>query len=352
MARTNTGSSVCISQMLSEDHTSLRIENWIKKWLKETGVGPMEIVMDESSALILASVRAFTRYRDLDSYLHQCLCVLENKSDELPETFIRIDISHLVKTIHQNTILKTVDPRAKRFFLYSLALLFWIRDFNVVKGVFLDMLTLFTNQFDKMENIDLPAELSRQRLQQLIRTHSTAEVDYQLDQQKDSMDEIDEIEDDSDNDTDLVNDTWFTKMERNLVLDDGDKPNIYYFEGAGIILKKYAKRLPLFSAVMAEKFSSNDNVVSSSNVESEFRYVKRDLFANRKYMRADTFLFEHSLDLLGSMKLANANYNKSGKKNFIIRYYYAATICTYMFIKLTRLTYILYINLASSAWTG
>lgn len=306
VASNKAGPSVCIAQMISEDHTSLRIENWIRTWLKEAGFPPLEIVMDESSALILASVRAFTKFKDLDAYLNQCLQVLEGNSDELPESYIRLDISHLIKTLCRNTIFNSVDIRVKRFFMHSFGLLFWIRDFSVVKKVFSDILTLCLNKYEKNGDVILPAECSRQRLVELIKTHNTAEIDSIIHQEQAVSEKTeDEINYDP-------TDWWYSNIVETIVSSDGDKDNMYFFPALEPLLKKYAKRLPLYGSVMAAMFKSDNNIVSSSNVESEFRYIKRDLFSNKKHMRADTFLFEHSTDLLGATKLANARYNKKG----------------------------------------
>lgn len=315
VASNQSGPSVCIAQMISEDHTSLRIEHWIRTWLKEASFTPREIIMDESNALILATVRAFTRFNDLDSYLEQCVKVLEDKSTELPETLIRIDISHLIKTICRNHIFKNVDGRIKRFFLHSFGLLFWIVDFNAVKVIFSDILTVCLNKFERNGCEDLLAEKSRQRLTYLIKSHSTSEIDFIIEQEEAEKQPEDDFSDDE-----YKNTWWYIRILENIETNIGDKHNMFYFPKLEPVLKKYAKRLPLYSAAMAHMFKSEKNIVSSSNVESNFRYIKRDLFQNKKHMRADAFIFDHIIDLLGATKIANAKYIKPGNLLHILSF--------------------------------
>lgn len=68
-------------------------------------------------------------------------------------------------------------------------------------------------------------------------------------------------------------------------------------------------KLPLWGAIMRNYFVSPNLNVSSSNVESEFKYIKKLLFKNEKKMRIDKFVFFHIDDIIGRTNLAIADLN-------------------------------------------
>lgn len=51
--------TVPVGQMITELHTMDFIQYWLSTWKTKTGSYPREIILDESSALIGASVRGF-----------------------------------------------------------------------------------------------------------------------------------------------------------------------------------------------------------------------------------------------------------------------------------------------------
>lgn len=72
--------------------------------------------------------------------------------------------------------------------------------------------------------------------------------------------------------------------------------------------------MPTWSAIMRLSFSSPNINVSSSNCESEFKYIKRYLFKSSKNLRVDKFLFANIKDIVGRMNLACADLNRHKKR--------------------------------------
>lgn len=70
--------------MISQRRSALKIAEWLRSWVSTVSV-PMEVVMDESSALILATIQAFTNCETVAQYLEQCYDVLEERTTILPK---------------------------------------------------------------------------------------------------------------------------------------------------------------------------------------------------------------------------------------------------------------------------
>lgn len=88
--------------MLSQNHSMNWIHFWLSQWVRDINIkAQLEIVMDGSAALIGAAIAAFTQCRTTNDYLSACMDSLKNGKSP-PETLMRIDRSHFVKSIHRN----------------------------------------------------------------------------------------------------------------------------------------------------------------------------------------------------------------------------------------------------------
>lgn len=89
-----------VFQMLSQEHTSRKISEWLKCWqisqLRQRT--PNEIVIDQSAALLLALVSTFTKSSSVNEYLsHLYETIFEDRQP--PDLYIRFDRSHFIKSI-------------------------------------------------------------------------------------------------------------------------------------------------------------------------------------------------------------------------------------------------------------
>lgn len=127
--------------MISQRHSANKIGEWFRLW-SQTVPKPKEVFMDESSALILACVQSFTGCQTVEDYCKQCFDVLNGRSSivNLLKCFIRLDISHFIKTIGRSKSLKNIDVRVKNFYMYAIGLLFWVTDFALLKQIVKDIL--------------------------------------------------------------------------------------------------------------------------------------------------------------------------------------------------------------------
>lgn len=86
---------VPITQMISGSHTLDTIHKWLEAWVKDKSI-PNEVIVDDSSALIGADVKAFTPFDTTKEYIQNSYEQLE-KSEPTPHScFIRIDTSHFI----------------------------------------------------------------------------------------------------------------------------------------------------------------------------------------------------------------------------------------------------------------
>lgn len=89
--------SVCIAQTISQDQSSEFIILFLQKTFKNLK-SPIEVVCDESKALLKALVKTFTACHNLENYITTCMAALLTGSTP-PLCYIRIDRSHFIKNI-------------------------------------------------------------------------------------------------------------------------------------------------------------------------------------------------------------------------------------------------------------
>lgn len=307
MAATKSGASVPVGQMVSAKHDHLTISRWLEDLFKATSI-PKEVVLDESAALLLAVVKAFTQFDNLVSYLQRCHHILENSSYELPKSYLRHDISHMVKTIKRARIFDSIGKKQSEFYQYCIGILFKIDNFEDMLSIIEDILTMAIFEFESFE-ITEPA---RKRLQILIETHAVQEIYRKIKlHEKVKSDESHIIEIDT---TDLSTTiTWYENIKTKLLMIDNTnnegKVNFYCSSAFIKYFDHLIFKMPLWGAIMTNYFNSPNKNVSSSNCESDFKYVKRFLFQNEKKMRIDKFVFTHIDDIIGRITLAIADLN-------------------------------------------
>lgn len=167
IAATKSGSSVPVGQMVSSNHDNITIARWLEDVFRNVN-SPQEVVIDESAALLLAPIKAFTQFNNLPSYLQCCHGLLLDSSIDLPTTFIRHDVSHMVKTIKRASVFKSIDKRQSDFYKYCIGILFKLDDFEYLKLIVEDILTIAWFEFESND----VTEPARKRLHNLIETHS------------------------------------------------------------------------------------------------------------------------------------------------------------------------------------
>lgn len=326
VAKTRTGSSVVVGQMLSADQKASTIGFWLDWWLNRFKP-PEEAIMDESAALMKACILRFALCT-VKEYVRRCFAVLNGSKAMLPSCYIRNDISHFLKNLHSLGVFRSIDKRVKFFYLDCFGLLILAESFDTLKKLLKNILILANSQWEgtNSNNEPLPADMSRKTLSKVIRTHDlkfVTKIDEKSEEAQEIVVEDGDIEDkceeiDCSSEEDEM--AWFNNMLTDIPIDDevscdanasNVKGNMFYLPELTNVLKKLCFRLPFWSAVMKKEFGSTDFVATSSDVESKFNLLKNNIFRGEQLpMRLDSFLDKYIKSVVGSVKLSSANYNE------------------------------------------
>lgn len=142
--------SFTVLSMLSEQHDTLSIYTWLKRWLKCGAKIPKEVVCDQSLALMSALVQAFTNYHSLEKYLNVCFSQAIGRANEsLPSCFVRNDINHFVHLVSQWEPLKTSKhPRTKQLFCRAMGMLIFCKTMSEAEKILEAMFIVALSKYD------------------------------------------------------------------------------------------------------------------------------------------------------------------------------------------------------------
>lgn len=126
-------------QMLSQDHRSIQINNMMLNCKSQNNdFTPNEIVVDDSAALLLSSVTCFTEFNSVNKYLDYCFDIRREEDDSRAITYIRLDRSHIVKSIMQTVAVKKgVNKMAVTLYRRLLGFLIQQLDVDICEQVLL-----------------------------------------------------------------------------------------------------------------------------------------------------------------------------------------------------------------------
>lgn len=130
--------SVC--QMISESHNANSIHFWLAEWLRSGASAPKEVICDSSRALLIAIIRAFTGYLNIDDYADAF------RNSNLPKCYVRIDVAHFIKQYSKTC--KTLNKRIKTFYLGAIGQLILCRSITQVKEIIRSIFTVALSETD------------------------------------------------------------------------------------------------------------------------------------------------------------------------------------------------------------
>lgn len=298
--------SVC--QMISESHNANSIHFWLAEWLRSGASVPKEVVCDSSRALLIAIIRAFTGYLNIEDYADAF------KNSNLPKCYIRIDVAHFIK-LYVKTC-KTLNKRVKTFYLGAIGQLILCRNIINAKEIVKSIFTIALSETDGnlKSGCSTHCDLERIKLTNLMTSNVNLE-----NLETDSNDSIIfEIEDNVDNETDIFihnpfENSWSTwgkkilsEVKSSIASDVGDRINPHYFPQIVERLIIDVRLLPLWTNIYRDQFGYGRVPASSASVESEFNKLKSLLLKNCQLMRIDSFLQKHVDYLHGVLKIVDA----------------------------------------------
>lgn len=308
--------------MLSQNHTSVKIADWLTAWKSNhhSNINPLVIITDESAALLSALCQSFAEKRSMNDYLSQCFEHLENEG-EAPKCYIRLDRSHVVATILRNKEFKKVFGKLKQkkhFYFRVIGFLLQQNDWKLIKDVMEKTITLAVNP-----NSSAIIKMMERDMLNLTKNHKI----YRTSQ-------------DSDDPKQPVYDAkWNVKKSRffnffeNMAQRKQEEVAAFSMSSSGShdsirldqglyapdivpTLVDIFSKIALTSCVMNKSFGLPiEKQPSSSASEANFRVVNRDLFGGKKRIGADGWLETHLKYLLGKSKADDEMYDDGSFEN-------------------------------------
>lgn len=303
MMKNENGKSEPIGQFLSADQHTRKIAYFLDKW-KESFATPDEVTIDDSAALIKATIVSFTSCNSTHEYLERCVRILEGSNETL-ECYIRMDVSHFVKNVVKNPVFKSMQRKQSQFYKCIIGLMIQCDSFDRLKDIVKHALIAATIPF---ESEDLPTLDSIRTLKRLIKTHDlnsfiTNIESHITDEKIDEIDHSGRI-------------GWFEKIEMQIAEMNEYNPdetssnirdNLYVSHDFVSYFKGLCARVPLWTSVMNSHFGSNKKISSSSDVEAQNNIIKHFIFENvRLPIRLDQFMQTYLKSIKGSLYTAVA----------------------------------------------
>lgn len=258
---------------------------------------PNEVIVDVCAAIIGAVVQAFSANKSTKDYITSSFNKLNINEKTPEETYIRIDTSHFVKILYNLTCFKNVDSRVKSFYSKCLLCIKSLNNYDRVKEIISDLITVCLNKF---VNPEARCESALLRLKQILKNEPHNETEKKtVEETKTSGDSVFRLsehctsnikEQSIEDDTPILVESsnvpkWYSDQidKENLFisLTDDEEPdsheNLYYLPIFLETLTRLITQLPLWSNIMMPIYNSECNVPSSSNVGSYFKTIKRYL---------------------------------------------------------------------------
>lgn len=281
--------SVPIAQMLSAQQDTKRINYFFERFLDDFQC-PHEVVVDDSGALLKACAKTFANCRNTNDYISKCYSVLDSSTNELPECFIRLDVSHFVKNLHKTKVFDKIGYQAKHFYLSILAAILQTSSFESIKIIVKDMLLLANYPIEGVleSGDETPATQSRVNLQRFVRTHNVASI------VRCNLEENEIEYNNSDEDVECSRIQWYDDVLNEILVKvkdiDASPSNLssntclnnYCCPSINNYVRELMQRLPLWSCVMKDFFKSELTTGVSADTESRFSLIKNNVFHNYK----------------------------------------------------------------------
>lgn len=310
--------SFTVTNMISENHTTLSIFNWLAKLIHSDVPSPKEFVSDQSLALLSAAVQCFTQFSSLKDYIQSCsdlvTGIVPSDSYWLPRFFIRTDVAHFIKLVCKWAPLRLLAKRVREIIIRTIGLILKSQSLQEIRKILLSLFIVINNETDgdDMETGSMtPCERKKTKLIQAV---STGFVDFQG-----QFDEITNLESDNEDCPLLVHEyevdneglesfgnpfqTWAENIYKESLT--------YVREGVGInamfapnlvpSILKCMKLVPLWSGLMIPIFGYGETISSSAAVESSFKKLKTVTFKHIDLpVNIEEFIENHVISLRGA----------------------------------------------------
>lgn len=295
--------SIPVGHFISSEHSAFQISYCLGKWATDFAA-PEEVVVDFSLALISAVVERFTEFKTRSEYINACFRFCKGESNNLPATFIRIDVAHFVAILHRNKHFKKLDPRSRKFYLNIFGVLINTQDYNVAVYIVTCMMSLASSPF-----IAENSEIIKMK-DFLIKSIKTHDVEQHFEALKFESKSDPAANDQVCFDDDIKSGSVFESIFDNVLIDETGDDNLYFAPDCRNEMKRILSSLPMWSGIMVKAFGSSNLNASSAFVENSFKEMKHNIFQGKTNLRADYFVQKYCNSLSSSLR-----YWKASKTN-------------------------------------
>lgn len=330
------GLTVPVGQMLSSVQDTVTIQVFLLRWLQAGAPVPKVTVCDYGRAILNALCLTFN-HCSLADYVEMCVQHLFHQKNTRPaNTFIRLDVAHLIFLVSRQKCFRKDMPVVKDFYIRGMALLISCESLEKFQEIL--QLLLITSSHDYDGNVEgtnqsTPAMNARIKLQSYIasESHEIEKIipDEESEDGKtkilkmDSTDQEDLTDYNIDGSTGNSTSEWIKHLEdysqRNKTL-KGTFANGYKNIAFYKVLFKLAKEFQLWTGVMISAFNVTNVRASSSAVEGDFNELKNRILWNyeRKILLHKFFIIHYraiaAITLIASSKLLNISLQNNPKR--------------------------------------
>ena len=178
MIITNKG-SVPVFQMVSADQTALAIGYFLWFILSKGAPILLIVVTDFGWALLPAVAKVFGMCHDLRNYLQTCYNVAVLGTDILPQTYIRLDVSHLIHMVTRWKCLREKGQAVRNFYKRCIGQAYQMSDLKTLAYFLESVLTVALSEYVGVTEKDdnMPSEVRLQYRNKTIRDITGNEID-------------------------------------------------------------------------------------------------------------------------------------------------------------------------------
>lgn len=159
-----------VFQMISAKQDASLITYFLLEIRRAGATVPSVVITDFGRAILVALARAFADCADLKHYLQRCFdIVIKNKEVDLPSSYLRLDVSHIIKIISNWECLRHLPNKVRQFYLRCIAQAYKMQNLNELCSFLTSVLVALSEDVGCINDISVPAETCLQSINNCIK---------------------------------------------------------------------------------------------------------------------------------------------------------------------------------------
>lgn len=168
-----------IFQMISTKQDAALLTYFLLEIRRAGATVPPVVITDFSRAILVALARAFADCADLNHYLQRCYhVVMENNEAALPGSYLRLDVSHLIKIGSNWECLRKLPKKVRQFYLRCIAQAYKMQSMTELNSFLSSVLVVtLSENIGYVDDTSVPAETCLQLANNCIKGVHVEDVD-------------------------------------------------------------------------------------------------------------------------------------------------------------------------------